>query len=207
MRSTGSGKPPCRLFRARLESAAEMAACLPCRAPFASLRGRRMSPWRFLLLRSAADEAEIITIGTLPQSRRQGIGAAPHRCRARSVAQPRHRPALIEVADSNDAALALYRKFGFALGRQAARIITSMPTGGARMRRSCARTYRREQSARRDLARGLRLPHFAAHAGAEASRRHRLAPCPHLPALVSSPRRRILGLKLNCIGERPKQPA
>ena len=51
---------------------------------------REESPWRFLLFRGAADEAEIITIGTLPQSRRQGIGAALIAAALDHVAQSRH---------------------------------------------------------------------------------------------------------------------
>jgi ribosomal-protein-alanine N-acetyltransferase len=75
---------------------------------------RENQPLALLLLRSAADEAEIITIGTLPQSRRQGIGAALIAAALPLLRDCDIKRLLIEVAASNEAALALYRKVGFA---------------------------------------------------------------------------------------------
>jgi len=73
----------------------------------------------FLLLRIAGDEAEIISIGTRPDARRQGIGARLIDAAVTLLGQQKTARLLIEVADSNDAALALYRKFGFAsVGRR-----------------------------------------------------------------------------------------
>lgn len=73
----------------------------------------------FLLVRIAGDEAEIISIGTLPKARRQGIGARLIDAAVEFLGQQKTTRLLIEVADSNDAALALYRKFGFAtVGRR-----------------------------------------------------------------------------------------
>ena len=73
----------------------------------------------FLLLRIAGDEAEIISIGTRPDSRRQGIGEKLIDAAVELLGTQKTTRLLIEVADSNDAALALYRKFGFAtVGRR-----------------------------------------------------------------------------------------
>jgi ribosomal-protein-alanine N-acetyltransferase len=75
---------------------------------------RDNQPLALLLLRSAADEAEIITIGTLPESRRQGIGAALIAAALPLLHSRGIKRLLIEVASSNTPALALYRKVGFA---------------------------------------------------------------------------------------------
>jgi len=73
----------------------------------------------FILLRIAGDEAEIISICTRPQARRQGIGANLIDAAVALLGQQKTARLLIEVADSNDAALSLYRKFGFAsVGRR-----------------------------------------------------------------------------------------
>ena len=71
-------------------------------------------PIAFILTRTAADEAEIITIGTRPQAQRRGVAKhllAHHF--ARIKAQGVHH-VFLEVAASNAAAQALYRGFGFA---------------------------------------------------------------------------------------------
>jgi tRNA threonylcarbamoyl adenosine modification protein YeaZ len=73
----------------------------------------------FILLRMAGDEAEIISICTRPDTRRQGIGAKLIDAAVALLGQQGAARLLIEVADSNDAALALYRKFGFSsVGRR-----------------------------------------------------------------------------------------
>ncbi|HUO90091.1 MAG TPA: GNAT family N-acetyltransferase [Rhizomicrobium sp.] len=71
------------------------------------------APDGFILVRVAADEAEILTLAVLPKSRRQGTGralaisAAAH---ARSIGA---RAMFLEVAAGNLAARALYRRLGF----------------------------------------------------------------------------------------------
>jgi tRNA threonylcarbamoyl adenosine modification protein YeaZ len=95
-------------------SASEMARLLAMPGAVCLIAQRDDEPLALLLLRSAADEAEIITIGTLPRARRQGIGAALIAAalpllRSRGIMR-----LLIEVASSNTPALALYRKVGFA---------------------------------------------------------------------------------------------
>ena len=77
-------------------------------------------PVGFHLSRTAADEAEIISIGVRPDARRAGIGAAllvdaMDRARAAGSAA-----LFVEVAADNAAAIALYRRTGFAqVGRRA----------------------------------------------------------------------------------------
>jgi [ribosomal protein S18]-alanine N-acetyltransferase len=75
----------------------------------------------FVIARAAAGEAEILSIGTVPAHRRQGIG---RRLLSAAAVEARHRGAMrlvLEVAADNDAALALYRRAGFGkVGRRAA---------------------------------------------------------------------------------------
>jgi ribosomal-protein-alanine N-acetyltransferase len=65
-------------------------------------------------VRVVADEAEILTVGVIPEGRRQGtarrlIAALTDAARARGAAQ-----AYLEVRVDNDAARALYKSEGFA---------------------------------------------------------------------------------------------
>jgi ribosomal-protein-alanine N-acetyltransferase len=73
----------------------------------------------FVLARTAADEAEVLTLAVLPAARRQGIGGA---LLAEALAGARLRGAcamFLEVSARNAAALALYAGAGFAeVGRR-----------------------------------------------------------------------------------------
>jgi len=100
-------------------SASEIARLLAMPGAFCVIAQQKAEALGFLLLRIAGDEAEIISIGTRPDSRRQGIGAKLIDAAVALLEQQKTARLLIEVADSNDAALALYRKFGFAsVGRR-----------------------------------------------------------------------------------------
>jgi len=71
----------------------------------------------FLLVHAAADEFQIIAIGSHPDRRRAGLarlllGHLVEEARARRV-----RLIVLEVRRSNEPALALYRSFGFQLAR------------------------------------------------------------------------------------------
>jgi ribosomal-protein-alanine N-acetyltransferase len=73
----------------------------------------------FALAQVAADEAEILTIGVRPESQRRGVAvklvAGLLRAGKNAGGQKIH----LEVAESNTAALALYKKCGFAeVGRR-----------------------------------------------------------------------------------------
>jgi [ribosomal protein S18]-alanine N-acetyltransferase len=76
-------------------------------------------PHGLLVTRLAADEAELLTLGVVPASRRQGAARALltsaigelRRCGAKRL--------LLEVEDGNEAALGLYRSLGAtAVGRR-----------------------------------------------------------------------------------------
>jgi tRNA threonylcarbamoyl adenosine modification protein YeaZ/ribosomal-protein-alanine acetyltransferase len=73
-------------------------------------------PVAFALIRQAADEAEVLTIGTRPKKRRRGIATAllahvSERLRTSGV-----RNLFIEVAASNSGARAFYARAGFRVG-------------------------------------------------------------------------------------------
>jgi ribosomal-protein-alanine N-acetyltransferase len=74
-------------------------------------------PRAFLLAWLVSDELHVLTVATLPDFRRRGLGRALLRhaidfARARGA-----RTVLLEVRRSNDAALELYAAFGFAIAR------------------------------------------------------------------------------------------
>jgi len=71
-------------------------------------------PLGFALLRRAADEVEILTIGTRPAARRRGVARALIDDQSRFLAAQGIVSLFIEVACSNVAAQALYRACGFA---------------------------------------------------------------------------------------------
>lgn len=67
----------------------------------------------FVLSRIAADEAEILTIATTRQARRKGFATDLLAAHCQTIARAGARKLLLEVGEDNQAALALYRKFGF----------------------------------------------------------------------------------------------
>lgn len=70
-------------------------------------------PDGFVLMRVAADEAEILTLAVRPAARRQGLGAAltgEALADAQALGADR---AFLEVAEDNPAARALYARLGF----------------------------------------------------------------------------------------------
>ena len=68
----------------------------------------------FILVRQAADEAEILTLAVRPAARRQGLGRALVRAAAAHAAQKGAQSLFLEVATTNGPACALYEKEGFA---------------------------------------------------------------------------------------------
>ncbi|TVQ58256.1 MAG: GNAT family N-acetyltransferase [Rhodobacteraceae bacterium] len=90
------------------------------------------SPVRgFALARVAADEAELLTLAVSPTARRRGVGAALlDAVIGRSAAAGATRLTL-EVGAGNEAALALYRRAGFAeVGRRSG-YLAAGPDGDA----------------------------------------------------------------------------
>lgn len=67
-----------------------------------------------LLLRQAADEAEVLTLAVRPEARRRGVAAALMETGLVLLAAGGARRLLLEVAAENAAALALYGGLGFA---------------------------------------------------------------------------------------------
>jgi ribosomal protein S18 acetylase RimI-like enzyme len=66
-----------------------------------------------ILLRLAADEAEILTFAVRPAARRTGMGRALLETGMVLLAAQGARTLLLEVAEGNEAALALYTEAGF----------------------------------------------------------------------------------------------
>ena len=71
------------------------------------------SPRGFILVRAAADEAEVITIAVAPTHRRGGIGAALLDVAVAELQRVNIQNLFLEVAADNEAARALYKRAGF----------------------------------------------------------------------------------------------
>lgn len=67
----------------------------------------------FLLAQVAADEAEILTLGTCPTDQRKGIGKRLVEAIKRAAADAGAAAILLEVAEDNAAACRLYQRCGF----------------------------------------------------------------------------------------------
>lgn len=77
-------------------------------------------PAGFVLARGTADEAEILSLGVLPAVRRRGVGRRLLEVAMARLAAAGVRRLLLEVAESNEAARALYAGVGFGqVGRRA----------------------------------------------------------------------------------------
>jgi [ribosomal protein S18]-alanine N-acetyltransferase len=68
----------------------------------------------FILIRIAADESDILSLGTLPAVRRSGLARALVEAACNEAHRRGAQRLFLEVADDNHAALALYRSCGFA---------------------------------------------------------------------------------------------
>jgi [ribosomal protein S18]-alanine N-acetyltransferase len=67
----------------------------------------------FILYTLVAGEGEILTVATAPQWRRHGIGEMLVKAALSHLNAERAEAMFLEVGDSNQAALSLYRKHGF----------------------------------------------------------------------------------------------
>ena len=72
------------------------------------------APDGFILLRTVADEAEILTLAVRPAARRSGLGAGLVKQGAAAAAARGATRLFLEVADDNAPARALYARAGFA---------------------------------------------------------------------------------------------
>lgn len=70
-------------------------------------------PDGFILIRTVADEAEILTLAVRPGARRRGVGAELVLAGAAAARSAGASRLFLEVAEDNTAALALYRSAGF----------------------------------------------------------------------------------------------
>jgi ribosomal-protein-alanine N-acetyltransferase len=68
----------------------------------------------FLMLRFAADEAELITVAVDPRWRNKGVGKALLKAALDDLATTPARRLFLEVAADNSAAIRLYDRYGFA---------------------------------------------------------------------------------------------
>jgi [ribosomal protein S18]-alanine N-acetyltransferase len=99
-------------FEERWDESA-LASLLAMPGALAFLAAAEAGPLGFVILRTAAEEAEIISIGVSPEARRSGVGrrllgAAAAAARDNGAAQ-----IFLEVAADNFQALALYSSDGF----------------------------------------------------------------------------------------------
>lgn len=67
----------------------------------------------FILMRTVADEAEILTLAVRPDARRRGVGAELVARGAAAAAARGATRLFLEVADDNEAARGLYARAGF----------------------------------------------------------------------------------------------
>jgi len=67
----------------------------------------------FILVRVAADEAEILTLAVLPAGRRRGTGRRLVEDAVRRLYRGRIESLFLEVDENNRAAVSLYRRLGF----------------------------------------------------------------------------------------------
>jgi ribosomal-protein-alanine N-acetyltransferase len=81
-------------------------------AHYRNALGRRI-PAGFILYRSAADEAEILSVAVMPSFRRRGVGKALIEDALRHLYREGARTIHLEVEDSNAAAIGLYRGVEF----------------------------------------------------------------------------------------------
>lgn len=89
------------------------------RGAFFLLAGDGNSDVGFVLARTAADEAEILSLGVLPDLRGKGIGAALAREAVQRAQEDGALAIFLEVSVENQAARALYAGLGFAeVGRR-----------------------------------------------------------------------------------------
>lgn len=72
-----------------------------------------MSQNGFIVYRIAVDEAEIITIGVNPETRRQGIASAMIGIIEKNIKNQGVKKIFLEVASNNTAGLKLYENCGF----------------------------------------------------------------------------------------------
>ncbi|MCO6389137.1 GNAT family N-acetyltransferase [Aliihoeflea sp. 40Bstr573] len=74
---------------------------------------RQLGPVGFVLVRQAADEAEILTVAVARSARRLGLGRSLMDAVLRALHAARTASLFLEVDETNAPAIALYRRLGF----------------------------------------------------------------------------------------------
>ena len=92
-----------------------------------------IDPGAFLLAWQAADELDIIALGTAPTLRRCGLARALVAEALRYASASALRRVLLEVRDSNHAALHLYQSHGFMIGRRREQYYSNPTEDGVEM--------------------------------------------------------------------------
>lgn len=95
------------------ESAFRSLLTTPGVASLVCSQARSSEPKAFVLFRVTADEAEIITIATLPAARQTGLATHLLEALFQLLKRKDIRTIFLEVARDNEVARALYRKSGF----------------------------------------------------------------------------------------------
>lgn len=90
-----------------------MAGLLVQPGVFGLVATKDAAPCGFILCRVAADEAEVLALGVLPDARRRGVGRALMAAATAAMACKGSARVLLEVSVRNTAALSLYRAIGF----------------------------------------------------------------------------------------------
>jgi ribosomal-protein-alanine N-acetyltransferase len=117
--------------------AEELAGFMAERGAFALAAESQGEIAGFILCRTIAGEAEVLTLAVRPELRRQGAGRALLEA-AMQTSAPFAGAMLLEVAADNPAAIALYRQVGFEpVGRRAAYYVSgrTSPADALVMRR------------------------------------------------------------------------
>lgn len=103
-------------FEARGErgwTVGELAALMATPGTFALVSQSPEGPDGFILLRHATGEAEVLTLAVSPQRRRQGVGAGLLNAGMQALRAVGVARLLLEVAQDNTPAQALYAQAGF----------------------------------------------------------------------------------------------
>lgn len=96
------------------------------------------NPAGFVVVRHAADEAEILSLGVVPEYRRRGLARALVLAAAQYVHRAGAQALFLEVEDTNIGARALYARLGFAeAGRRPAYYRTCDSVADALVLRRC----------------------------------------------------------------------
>ncbi len=113
--------------------AGELAALAgqPVNQCYVARRDGEAIPSGFVLVRDTSEEAEIVTVAVSQRARRVGVGFALLAHAILELRRAGTKKLFLEVAENNVAAIALYRRLGFAKVGTRKAYYTSQAAGGA----------------------------------------------------------------------------